>query len=42
VWKLIDRLGSAVARVSVSGTVPRDVDTEADYRALLAGAAESA
>ncbi len=42
VWKLIDRLGSAVARVRVSGPVPRDVDTEEDYRALLTGAAGSA
>ncbi len=42
VWKLVDRLGSAVARVRVSGRVPRDVDTEEDYRALLAGAAGSA
>ncbi len=42
VWKLIDRLGSAVARVRVEGPVPRDVDTEEDYRALLAGAAGSA
>ncbi|MEZ3160528.1 nucleotidyltransferase family protein [Microbacterium sp. BWT-B31] len=41
VWRLIDRLGSAVARVRVSGQVPRDVDTDEDYRALLA-AAESA
>ncbi|HEY2644382.1 MAG TPA: nucleotidyltransferase family protein [Galbitalea sp.] len=42
VWKLIDRLGSSVARVRVEGQVPRDVDTEEDYRALLAGAAGSA
>lgn len=42
VWKLIDRLGSAVARVRVEGKVPRDVDNEEDYRALLAGAMESA
>jgi molybdenum cofactor cytidylyltransferase len=42
VWKLIDRLGSAVARVRVEGQVPRDVDTEEDYLALLAGAAGSA
>lgn len=42
VWKLIDRLGSAVARVRVDGRVPRDVDTEEDYRALLSGAAGSA
>ena len=36
VWKLVDRLGAAVARVRVPGSVPRDVDTEDDYRALLA------
>jgi molybdenum cofactor cytidylyltransferase len=42
VWKLIDRLGSAVARVRVDGPVPRDVDTEEDYRELLAGPAGSA
>jgi molybdenum cofactor cytidylyltransferase len=42
VWKLIDRLGSTVARVRVEGQVPRDVDTEDDYRALLAGVAGSA
>jgi molybdenum cofactor cytidylyltransferase len=42
VWKLIDRLGSTVARVRVEGQVPRDVDTEEDYHALLAGAAGSA
>jgi molybdenum cofactor cytidylyltransferase len=42
VWKLIDRLGTAVARVRVEGRVPLDVDTEEDYRALLAGAAGSA
>ena len=40
VWKLIDRLGSAVARVRVDGKVPSDVDNEDDYRQLLAGAAE--
>jgi molybdenum cofactor cytidylyltransferase len=38
VWKLVDKLGSAVAHVRVEGPVPRDVDTEADYQALLAGA----
>ena len=42
VWKLIDRLGSAVARVRVDGKIPRDVDNDEDYRQLLAGAAESA
>lgn len=39
VWKLIERLGSAVARVRVPGPVPHDVDTEEDYRAILASAA---
>jgi molybdenum cofactor cytidylyltransferase len=38
VWKLIDRLGSAVARVRVDGPLPQDVDTEDDYRELLASA----
>ncbi|QAY72352.1 nucleotidyltransferase family protein [Agromyces protaetiae] len=42
VWRLIERLGSAVARVRVEGRVPRDVDTEDDYRALLAEVARSA
>jgi len=36
VWKLIERLGTAVARVDVAGPMPADVDTEADYQALLA------
>ncbi len=36
VWKLIDKFGSAVARVRVDGEIPRDIDTEDDYRALLA------
>jgi molybdenum cofactor cytidylyltransferase len=36
VWKLVDRLGAAVARVRVPGPVPHDVDSEEDYRALLA------
>jgi molybdenum cofactor cytidylyltransferase len=42
VWKLVDRLGSAVARVRVDGEVPRDIDTEEDYRALLSEPAGSA
>ncbi len=42
VWKLIERLGTAVARVEVAGRIPADVDTEADYRALLTEAAGSA
>lgn len=36
VWKLIERLGTAVARVDVASSMPRDVDTEADYQVLLA------
>lgn len=36
VWKLIERLGTAVARVDVPTRMPADVDTEADYQALLA------
>ena len=42
VWKLIERLGSAVARVRVEGKVPRDVDNEEDYRALMAETGGSA
>jgi len=42
VWKLIERLGTAVARVDVAGGMPADVDTEADYQALLAAASGSA
>jgi molybdenum cofactor cytidylyltransferase len=34
VWKLVDA-GEDVARVRVAGTVPPDVDTWADYAALL-------
>ncbi|HWK20905.1 MAG TPA: nucleotidyltransferase family protein [Microbacteriaceae bacterium] len=36
VWKLIERLGTAVARIDVASAMPADVDTEADYQALLA------
>jgi molybdenum cofactor cytidylyltransferase len=38
VWKLVDA-GEDVATVRVGGTIPRDVDTWADYEALL-GVAE--
>ena len=37
VWKLMDRFAPAVADVPVSGPIPRDVDTWADYEAMLAG-----
>jgi molybdenum cofactor cytidylyltransferase len=36
VWKLLDRAGDAVVDVPVPGLIPRDVDTEEDYRAILA------
>lgn len=35
VWKLMDRYGDAVADVPVPGPVPRDVDTWADYEAVI-------
>jgi molybdenum cofactor cytidylyltransferase len=37
VWKIIDA-GEDVVRVPVAGRIPRDVDTWADYRALLEAA----
>jgi molybdenum cofactor cytidylyltransferase len=37
VWKLVASLGDAVARVSVDGPVPIDVDTWADYEAVRSG-----
>lgn len=36
VWKLLDRHAAEVVDVPVPGTIPRDVDTDGDYRALLA------
>jgi molybdenum cofactor cytidylyltransferase len=36
VWKLLDRAGNAVVDVPVAGPIPRDIDTEEDYRAILA------
>jgi molybdenum cofactor cytidylyltransferase len=36
VWKLLDRRAGDVAEVPVAGPVPRDVDTWADYEAVLA------
>jgi molybdenum cofactor cytidylyltransferase len=35
VWRLLDRRAQEVAEVAVAGPVPLDVDTEADYEALL-------
>jgi len=42
VWKLLDRAGEEVIDVPVPGPIPRDVDTDADYRALLAEAEQQA
>jgi molybdenum cofactor cytidylyltransferase len=36
VWKLLDRRAKEVAEVRVAGRIPRDVDTDDDYAALLA------
>jgi molybdenum cofactor cytidylyltransferase len=35
VWKLLDRRAEDVADVPVAGLIPRDVDTWADYEAVL-------
>jgi molybdenum cofactor cytidylyltransferase len=35
VWKLLDRHQANVVDVPINGPVPRDVDTWADYRAIL-------
>lgn len=42
VWKLLDRRADDVVDVSVPGPIPRDVDTEEDYRAVLAQAEQQA
>ena len=36
VWRLLDRAGDDVAEVPVAGAIPLDVDTDADYEAVLA------
>ena len=38
VWRLLDRGGDAVAEVGIPGPVPLDVDTQADYEAVLGAA----
>jgi molybdenum cofactor cytidylyltransferase len=38
VWRLLDEHAGAVAEVPVAGRVPLDVDTWADYEAVLAAA----
>jgi molybdenum cofactor cytidylyltransferase len=35
VWKLLDRHAAQVVDVPIAGPIPRDVDTEGDYSALL-------
>jgi molybdenum cofactor cytidylyltransferase len=35
VWRLLEQRSGAVAEVAVAGPLPLDVDTEADYEALL-------
>jgi molybdenum cofactor cytidylyltransferase len=35
VWKLLDRHAAEVVDVPVAGRIPRDVDTDEDYRAVL-------
>jgi molybdenum cofactor cytidylyltransferase len=36
VWKLLDRHAHEVVDVPIAGPIPRDVDTEEEYQALLA------
>jgi molybdenum cofactor cytidylyltransferase len=36
VWRLLDQGGDEVAEVPIAGPIPLDVDTEADYAAVLA------
>ncbi len=38
VWRLLDRCAGDVAEVAVPGPIPRDVDTQDDYAAVLAAA----
>jgi molybdenum cofactor cytidylyltransferase len=38
VWRMLDRRSAALAEVPVAGRIPADVDTDEDYRALLASA----
>lgn len=41
VWKLLDRHADQVVDVPVPGSIPRDVDTDEDYRAILAAHEEA-
>jgi molybdenum cofactor cytidylyltransferase len=42
VWKLLDREADHVVDVPMRGRIPRDVDTDEDYRAVLAEAGQKA
>jgi molybdenum cofactor cytidylyltransferase len=42
VWKLMDHRSDDVVDVRVPGRIPRDVDTRADYKAVLAESGSSA
>ncbi len=42
VWKLMERRSDEVVEIRVSGPIPRDVDTRADYEAVLAESGSSA
>ena len=42
VWKLLDRRAAEVVEVPIAGTIPLDVDTQADYQAVLAHARDVA
>jgi molybdenum cofactor cytidylyltransferase len=37
VWRLLDQRASDVTEVPIAGPIPLDVDTQEDYRAVLAG-----
>jgi molybdenum cofactor cytidylyltransferase len=42
VWKLMEKRSDEVVEVRITGPVPRDVDTRADYEAVLAESGSSA
>ena len=42
VWKLMERRSDKVVEIRVSGPIPRDVDTRADYEAVLTESGSSA
>ena len=42
VWKLMERRSDEVVEIRVSGPIPRDVDTRADYEAVLTESGSSA